>query len=248
MAVSATSAEQAKLLDLAAIDTKLIQLNHQRTGVPEITRVHELEVELGSIEMKIVAADTEVSDLTASQEKAESDVQQVADRVARDQARLDGGSATPKELEGLQHELGTLAGRLAELEEVELEVMQQLEDAQSALAELTLDREKVSTQLAETQGVLASKFAELDAQISEQKTNRAAIVAELPKDLVDLNEKIRTDFGGVGAAHLHRGACQGCHISLDAEELNRIKATPAETVVRCEQCRRILVRTAESGL
>lgn len=248
MAVSASSAEQAKLLDLAAIDTKLIQLKHQRSGIPEISRVRELEVELGSIDLKIVAADTEVSDLTGAQIKAESDVQQVADRIARDQARLDGGSATPKELEGLQHELGTLAGRLAELEEAELEVMQQLEDAQNAFAVLTTDREKVAAELAETQSKLANALGDFDGQISEQETNRAALVAELPKELVDLNEKIRADLGDVGAAHLHRGNCQGCHIALDAEELTKIRATSPETVVRCEQCRRILVRTAESGL
>ena len=78
MAISASADQQLKLLDLAAIDTKLMQLNHQRAGVPEIKLTQDLEIELGSIELKIVAADTEVSDLTEGQAKAESDVEQVA--------------------------------------------------------------------------------------------------------------------------------------------------------------------------
>ena len=81
MAVSASSAEQNKLLEIADLDTKLIQLNHQRSTAPQITKAHDLEVELGSIEMKIVAAQTEVADLTVNQEKAEADVKQVADRI-----------------------------------------------------------------------------------------------------------------------------------------------------------------------
>lgn len=248
MAVSATSAEQIKLLDIAAYDTKLMQLKHQRTAIPEITKAHELEVELGSIEMKIVAADTEVADLTVIKEKAESDVQQVEGRISKDQARLSDSSTSPKELEGLQHELATLATRHAELEDAELEVMQQLEDAKTALEELSHNRDRVASELLSMKEDLSAKLAELDGQISEQVKSRAELTESLPKELVELYEKIRGDQGDVGAAMLHRGSCQGCHISLDATELTRIKSLAPDVVVRCEQCRRILVRTAESGL
>lgn len=248
MAVSATSAEQSKLLEIAAYDTKLIQLKHQSSTIPEIAQAHDLEVELGSIEMKIVAAETEIADLAVNQEKAESDVQQVELRISKDQARLNDSSTSPKELEGLQHELATLTSRHAELEDAELEVMQQLEDAKSALAGLTEDRNRVADQLLTAKSDLAAKLTELNAQIATQEKGRADTVSALPTELIDLYEKIRGDQGDVGAALLHRGSCQGCHIALDSTELNRIKSLNPDTVVRCEQCRRILVRTSESGL
>lgn len=248
MALSATSAEQIKLLDVADLDTKLIQLRHQKASIPELNQVQNLEVELGSIELKIVAAETELSDLSSLQQKAEDDVSQVAARISRDQQKLDGGSASPKELEVLQHEIGSLNTRLAELEEAELEIMQQVEDANSALDELTHNRNRVADLLAQTRSTLAGKLAELDAKISAEQNARAELVSALPKELIDLYEKVKTDHGDVGAALIHRGACQGCHIAIDATELTRIKSLPTETVVRCEECRRILVRTAESGL
>lgn len=248
MALTASAEQQLKLLEIAAIDTKLIQLGHQRKGILELKATKDLEVELGSIELKIVAAQTEASDLTIAQAKAESDVEQVAARIGKDQARLDGGQASPKELEGLQHELGTLATRLAELEDVELAIMQQLEDAQNAYEELTHDRNKVASELNDAIEVLKTKQADLDEKISNEQKLKGELLSSLPKEFADLYEKIRQDHGDVGAAMLHRGACQGCHISLDATELNRIKAMPADHVLRCEECRRILVRTAESGL
>jgi predicted nucleic acid-binding Zn-ribbon protein len=52
----------------------------------------------------------------------------------------------------------------------------------------------------------------------------------------------------VGAALIHRGSCQGCHITIDAQEIDQIRNMPADAIARCDQCRRILVRTAESGL
>ncbi len=248
MALSATSAEQLRLLDVAALDTKLIQLRHQKASIPELEEVQNLEVELGSIELKIVAAETELSDLTSLQQKAEDDVAQVATRISRDQQKLDSGTAAPKELEALQHEIGTLKNRLAELEEAELELMQQVEDANTALDELTHNRNRVADLLSQNRDVLAAKIAELDAQIAAEQNSRFDLVAVLPKELIDLYEKIKADHGDVGSALIHRGACQGCHIAIDATELTRIKSLPAEAVARCEECRRILVRTAESGL
>jgi hypothetical protein len=47
---------------------------------------------------------------------------------------------------------------------------------------------------------------------------------------------------------LRRGHCEGCRESLSMAELNQIRATAADEVVRHEDCRRILVRTNESGL
>jgi uncharacterized protein len=74
------------------------------------------------------------------------------------------------------------------------------------------------------------------------------LAAGLPAELLALYEKVRASSSGVGAAALHRGRCEGCHLQLNTTDLNRLRDAPAEDVVRCEECRRILVRTAESGL
>ena len=73
-------------------------------------------------------------------------------------------------------------------------------------------------------------------------------MAEEPADLIELYERLRTQHGGVGAAALRRGQCQGCHLSLNTVDVNAIRAAAADDVLRCEECRRILVRTDESGL
>ncbi len=248
MAVSATAAEQSKLLEIAGIDTKLIQLKHQKSALPELVKAQDLEVELGSIKLKIVAVQTELADQSAAQDKAEEDVAQVAARISRDEARLADNATTPKELEGLQHELATLATRLAELEDTELEVMQQIEDAKSVLTELTSDQNRVTEELVVAQKELELKIAQLDQENLELVTLRAQLVGQIPAELTALYEKIKSDQGDVGAAMIHRGACQGCHLALDATELDRIKSLSADAIVRCDECRRILIRTSESGL
>jgi len=163
VAVTASAEQQRLLLDLQALDTKLIQLAHKRASTPEIAQVQDLEVELGSIKMRLVAAQTESSDLKLNQLKAEADVDQVLTRTKRDQDRLDSGAVSaPKELESLQHEIATLGKRQAELEDVELEIMQNLENAQNAVSQLQSSETETSKNLVETTQARDDVFTDID--------------------------------------------------------------------------------------
>lgn len=249
MAVTASPDQQKSLLDLQAFDTKLLQLAHKRAGLPEISAAQDLEVELGSIKMRLVAAQTEASDLKLNQLKAESDVEQVVARARRDQERLDSGAVSaPKELESLQHEIGTLAKRQTELEDIELEIMQAFENAQQAVTDLQASEIETTEKLATVTQSRNDLFADIDFEIESITSQRNEIANQLPADLISLYDKIRADQGGVGAALIHRGSCQGCHITIDAQEIDQIRKMSADSIARCDQCRRILVRTAESGL
>ena len=117
MALTASAEMQAKLLDIQALDTKLLQLNHKKTNFPEHKEIQQLEIESGALEIQIVAAQTQVSDLSDAVRKAENDVEQVVMRSRKDQERLDSGLvSSAKDLENLQKDLASLAIRQAELE------------------------------------------------------------------------------------------------------------------------------------
>jgi len=78
--------------------------------------------------------------------------------------------------------------------------------------------------------------------------DRSRIAESIPVDLLAMYEKIRVDHSGVGAARLYRGRCEGCRLELPPNEIEALRNANVSSVVRCEECRRILVRTAESGL
>ena len=90
-------------------------------------------------------------------------------------------------------------------------------------------------------------LAEIAEEAGKASDRRAEVAAGEPADLMALYEKLRAQHG-VGAAALRRGRCEGCHLSLNTVDLNRIRAAAPDEVLRCEECRRILVRTPESGL
>jgi predicted nucleic acid-binding Zn-ribbon protein len=247
--VNAAPADQLRLLDLQAVDTTLDRLAHRRRTLPELEQISELDTRLARLADDIVLLETEDKDLAREQAKVDTDVEQVRARMARDQQRLDAGQVgSPRELENLQSEIESLKRRQSELEDVELEVMEKREVVQQRLAEVTADREQATLTLADTERRRDEAWAEIDAESDKATTQRSELAGTLPAEFLALYEKVRASSGGVGAAALHRGQCDGCHLQLNTTDLNRIREAPADEVLRCEECRRILVRTAESGL
>lgn len=126
--------------------------------------------------------------------------------------------------------------------------MERRESATERVAELT---ERASAVQAKADDAIARRDTaqgELDAEAASVGKERELVAASVPADLLKLYEKLREQQGGVGAARLYQRKCEGCHIELNITELNEVRAAAADTVVRCENCRRILVRTSESGL
>lgn len=170
-------------------------------------------------------------------------------RAARDQKRLDSGAVTsPKDLENLQHEIASLARRQSDLEDVVLEVMERREAAQERGTELTGRVESVQGKITDATARRDAAAEGIDAEIATITKERAVIAGTIPADLLKLYDKLREQQGGVGAARLYQRACDGCRQELAITELHEVRAAAPDTVVRCENCHRILIRTPESGL
>jgi predicted nucleic acid-binding Zn-ribbon protein len=152
-----------------------------------------------------------------------------------------------REIEGLQHELATLNRRQSELEDGELELMEQRETAERALSGVQKRLAEASERRAAAEQRRDDTLAEIEKEQEFKTNSRAPLAADLPADLLTLYDKIRAE-SGLGAALVRSGRCGGCRIELYGADLGRVKSAPPDEVVRCEECRRIMVRTAESGL
>jgi|HigsolmetaAR206D_1030411.scaffolds.fasta_scaffold00557_7 hypothetical protein len=240
--------DQRRLLDLQAIDTGLAQLAHRRRTLPEHAELESLTREIAELEDERVRAQVTVDDLDRDIRRLERDVEQVRLRKERDEARLTMGTGPARELEALQHELVSLNRRQNELEDAQLELMEQREAAQGVLDEVQERLAAARRRRAEAEERRERALAEI-AKEEEFKTRaRQPLVADLPADLVALYDRIREASGGLGAALITAGRCGGCRLELAGADRARIRAAAPDEVVRCEECRRILVRTAESGL
>jgi predicted nucleic acid-binding Zn-ribbon protein len=237
------------LLDLQAKDSALAQLEHRRTTLPEHARIEALEAQARELDGQRVTAETEVGDLERSQAKFDSEIELVRQRRVRDEERMSSGAITnPKDLSSLQHELGALDRRISTLEDEELEIMEQLEDAQTRLAAVSTEVERVGAELEQEASARDAAVQVIDAEASAVREARDELASLVPGDLRDLYDKVRSQHGGLGAAALRARRCEGCHLEINGADLRELADKPDDEVLRCPECSRILIRTAESGL
>jgi len=247
--VKASGEAQLRLIELAELDAELGRLDHRRRGLPEHQELDRLVARDAELRDSIATLDAQERDLRREQAKAEADVDQVRSRIVRDRQRLDAGQvSSPRELENLQSEIESLLRRQSDLEEIVLDVMERRETAQSDHQSAVAERAQIAIAVEAVTARRDAALAEIGEQSGKAADRRAALAAQQPPDLLDLYEKLRIQHDGVGAALLRRGRCEGCHLSLHTVDLNSIRAADPDEVLRCEECRRILVRSAESGL
>jgi uncharacterized protein len=246
--VKASPEAQLRLLELADLDAELGRIAGRRRSLPEHAELEQLDQRDAQLRDTVAALEAQEGDLRRAQAKAEADVEQVRSRVDRDRSRLDAGRVSnPRELENLQSEIVSLTRRQSDLEEIVLDVMERLETAQHGHQASTAERAQIASRRQEVMARRDVALGELAELSGKAEARRGTVAAEIPADLIKLYEQLRAQHG-VGAAALRRGQCEGCHLSLNTVDLNTIRAAAPDEVLRCEECRRILVRTAESGL
>lgn len=239
---------QLRLLELADLDAELSRLDHRRRSLPELEEYRRIEARDAELRDELAALEATESDLRREQAKAEADVDQVRSRVERDRTRLDAGQvSSPRELENLQSEIASLIRRQSDLEEIVLDVMERQEAAELRRNTLTQEEGALARQRDEVAARRDVALGEISEQEEKAGSLRASVAADVPGDVLDLYGKLRAQHG-VGAAALRRGRCEGCHLSLNTVELAHLRAAPPDEVLRCDECRRILVRTPDSGL
>jgi predicted nucleic acid-binding Zn-ribbon protein len=246
VALKASPDDQALLLDLQQLDTRLQQLDHRSKSLPALAQLAALAREEEQLRSTLGLKRGEWEDARTELKRVESDVAVVEARITRDSDRLQGSSSV-KDVHALEQELTSLRKRLSDLEDIELNVMERVDQEQGALgaAEARLGelRERVVALEAERDEELKA----IESERAHVRANRATVAGKVPAELVALYERQRSRYG-VGASHLRGGVSSASGVKLTESDMARIRAAAPDDVIMCPDSDAVLVRTAESGL
>lgn len=231
------------LLDVQDLDTQGDQLRHRRETHPlraELAGVRarreELESGLGEERERLGA-------LEARQNEMEAEVTGARTRLEGIEKRMYSGEVgASRDLQAMAEEVDGLKGRIRRLEDVILEVMEEREPVEALVGQLGAELAAVTDRQAHVESDLVAAEHELAGEEAEHVARRAELAATVPPDLLERYERLRQRLGGIGVARLVSGSCGGCHLTLPATELDRLRKAPPDAVITCEQCGRILVR------
>ena len=168
------------------------------------------------------------------------DLELVERRISKDMERVN-QSSNSKEIQGIQHELDTLAKRKDELETAELELMESIDDKRSALEQLLERKRVLETELDSAKTNTRAEVANLGAQILEGENQVGRIRAASPADVLAIYDQ--RALRGVPIGNLLKSTCGACNMSLTSTALNDLHKVPDDELARCPECTAILVRS-----
>ena len=246
MALKASPDDQALLLDLQALDTKLSQLDHKAKNLPQLAALTTLGTELAALRLTATERAGAREDVSIELKRLESDVEVVETRITRDAERLEASSSV-KDVAALEQELAALRKRRDDLEEIELNVMERLEEADALVASSAADIDALVSNQTAIESERDAALSEITNERTHAAANRSTIAAKVPDDLLALYTKQRDRYG-FGASLLRFGVSSANGVKLLENDLQSIRAAAPDDVLICPSSDAILVRTSESGL
>lgn len=234
--------DQRRLLELQAVDTTLSQLDQRRRKLEADPAVEDAARRLRALVDRAASLGADIADLDRDIDRLEREVELVTNRAGADRDRMASGAASPKELEGLQSELESLARRQSSLEDDELEFMERREHLQSELESIRGQNAEAEQDLARVEAERTRAFADIEAEYGDAQSDRRALTISIPDRLVELYERIHARQP-IAAAELVGRRCGSCRIEKSPADMAPIKAAPIDEVLRCEECGCILIRT-----
>lgn len=231
------------LLDVQDHDTRIDQLRHRREHLPEKAELAELAKRRSAIEAAREEVATRRDEVASRQAAAESEVAAGEKRIAEIDAKMRSGAVSAsRDLQAMQGEIDTIRQRVSGLEDLALEAMDEREPLDAEVDGYDAQLAGLGDQGHELAQRIADAEAEIDRELQAEHAARDALVSGVPADLAATYERLRDRLGGVGAAKLDGNRCAGCHLTLPATELDRLRHAPPDELAYCEQCGRILVR------
>ena len=238
--ITAPPATQARLLDLQRIDDELTRIAQHRRRLQQASDITAVEGERSVLRRTAADRRGELEDLRTRIGRVEADVRTVEQRLERDRGRL-ATTSSPKDAGGLEQEMASLNRRRGALEDDQLVLMEQVEAVEAAAAEMSAAMAGVEERLAVLRTDREDALCGLDEQQRDASARRAALVAELPEDLVALYDLQRTRYG-VGAARLVGAVSEGSNMALTGADLAAVRSAPADAIVLDPESNCILVR------
>lgn len=229
------------LLVVQQLDTAADQVRHRRSHHPARADLAAATADLAALQRDLDAAEAVragIADRQAALEREVAGLQAKRGQVARKLAT----GTVPKELQALSDEADSLARHQSALEDQVLACMEEAEPVEERLAALAERRTAVDDRAAAARVTLAEVEAACDAELADLAARRVVALTTVAPALLTRYESMRPKLGGVAVASLVQGRCTGCNLQVPASELEDLRAQPADALVVCEQCGRLLVR------
>jgi uncharacterized protein len=237
--LKANQQDQKSLLELAQLDVELVRNASEKSKLLSSAEIETVSALALALSDELIDARNRVGDLELELKRSEEDLELVENRIMKDKERL-ATTSSPKDAQGIEHELTSLAKRKSELEDAELAILEILDSVRADLVQATASKEAAEANLSRLREELSSNLNNIDSKRAELVSVRQKLASTLEPELAVAYQRKADRGSSVG--RLVGRECGACRLSITATNLDEILALPADEIAECPNCQAYLVR------
>lgn len=229
------SGDLKALKQVAALDSRIFELEERTEQIPKLMRQAEEQVERAT--QRRDARALELKGFRVKTELKEKDHQAAEQTVIKLREQI-GHAKSNKEYQALQHEILSKEADNARLEDAVLAQMQKVDQQKEEVDALAREVKNTAAELEKKRVKLEKELEEIKAQIEKLKEQRAEPGKNVPSDIFAKYERLIARRGQTAMVAVVNGNCQGCFMTLRSETMAQLKK--GNDLVFCHSCARIL--------
>ena len=225
------------LIELQQVDHNIGALRAEIESYPK--RIQEANSKLSGARAAVAAAKEAHTNALKERKKFELDVDQWKDRARkyRDQS---GAVKTNEAYKALLHEIANAEAEVAKAEDRQLDVMMSGEEFERRVRHAEADLKEAETSVAADRKEIHARYDEKQKLLKVALAERQRIAVPVPKDLLELYERIAKRHNGTAMAQVRDDQCRGCGMRVLPHIIQELRQETNEEIYRCEMCGLIL--------
>lgn len=237
--MKATDSQQTELLSLGDLD---LEIKRSKTTLNQLTngaQFEQLRAQQRALAGRLIEARNALDSVELDLKRAEADLELVDLRVKKDNTILL-QTSSPKDAQGIQAELSTLARRQSELEDAQLMILERKESAEAVYTEILAEKSGIDSELSELEGKVETEVIKFRSGLDLLTQRRQKQAVSIEPDLLKAYELKAARSIAIG--RLNGRECGACRIGIGATALAEILALPKDSFATCPECQAFLVR------
>ena len=237
--MKAATEQQRQLIELADLDSEMARNRATLAALTTGELFNQQRQNQREAAAKLIETRNALDSVELEFKRADADLLLVEQRIEKDMQKLN-QTSSPKDAQGIQSELESLAKRKSELEDFELSVMEKKEQCELALAEIAHEKNSIDQELSALESSNEQEVLKLRSGLELAGSKRIQLTSKIEQELLELYES--KSKRGIAAARLLNRECGACRMTIGATALAEIAALPADEIATCPDCQAILIR------
>lgn len=224
------------LFQIQKIDTEVDQINKRLLEIDQLLADNQI---IKLAENALNDADIQLKSTKQILKNIEDVVEKIQIKIQMSESSLYGGKIRiPKELQDLQNEIASLKKHLLSQEDLQLEAIINVEQAEKGVQDASEDYKKAQAEFANQTSALQGEKSNLNKKKERLLSERSAAVSPILPDILAVYDRFRKQKRGIAVAGISEDSCSACGAGLTPADCQAARSN--QQMVYCPQCGRIL--------